>query len=78
MNILCPKCEWKPGPEARWSCTCGHAWNTFDTAGRCPACHHVWRDTQCLACAGWSPHHDWYRDLDSIEIGDVAERELGI
>jgi hypothetical protein len=27
----------------------------------------VWRDTQCLACSAWSPHHDWYRDLPPVD-----------
>jgi hypothetical protein len=41
-------------------CSCEHVWNTFDTAGCCPACGKRWRETQCLACAQWSPHPTWY------------------
>jgi hypothetical protein len=43
-----------------WSCTCGHESNTFETGGVCPACLQRWTDTQCLSCARWSPHSDWY------------------
>lgn len=71
MRIACPKCEWEPPPSARWSCTCGHAWNTFETGGQCPACRHLWRDTQCLACQKWSRHADWYRDLPPVD--DLVE-----
>jgi hypothetical protein len=27
--IRCPKCSWVPVQESRWSCKCGHVWNTF-------------------------------------------------
>ena len=67
MKIYCPKCHWEPPAKARWSCTCGHAWNTFDTQGRCPGCGKVWRQTQCLACHEWSPHFDWYHDLPPVD-----------
>jgi hypothetical protein len=74
-KIACPKCEWEPLSSDRWQCTCGHVWNTFDTVGRCPACHMQWEETQCLngsgGCAKWSPHLDWYRGLD-----DLLRREL--
>jgi len=78
IKIECPKCRWKPKADSLWSCTCGHAWNTFDTAARCPACHEQWRDTQCLSttCAAWSKHLDWYKNLDDIfkkEIESISE-----
>jgi hypothetical protein len=59
-KIRCPKCAWQPERGSRWSCACGHAWNTFDTRGMCPACDAVWRDTQCLRCGQWSLHEAWY------------------
>jgi hypothetical protein len=37
-RIRCPLCGWSPRKEDRWSCSCGHEWNTFDTGGVCPAC----------------------------------------
>ncbi|HTL34210.1 MAG TPA: hypothetical protein VL326_13865 [Kofleriaceae bacterium] len=61
-KIRCPKCRWTPGKHDRWSCLCGHSWNTFDTRGICPACDAAWRETQCLQCHQWSPHDDWYLD----------------
>ncbi|WP_412068967.1 hypothetical protein [Rubrivirga sp. IMCC43871] len=67
MRIACPSCAWEPTADARWSCMCGHAWNTFETGGQCPACGRVWRETQCLACAQWAKHHDWYHDLPPID-----------
>jgi hypothetical protein len=59
-RIRCPRCQWQPGRDDRWSCKCGHSWNTFDTHGVCPACAVAWRETQCLRCGQWSPHEDWY------------------
>jgi hypothetical protein len=59
-RIRCPKCRWSPTKHDRWACSCGHVWNTFDTAGRCPRCDKQWRDTQCMKCIRWSPHEDWY------------------
>jgi len=59
-RIRCPLCGWSPRKEDRWSCDCGHEWNTFDTGGVCPACMHQWTETQCLSCARWSAHSDWY------------------
>jgi hypothetical protein len=70
-RIRCPHCDWRPNPSSRWCCVecpepegffhgCGTQWNTFQTRGRCPGCQHQWRWTLCPACAGWSPHDDWY------------------
>ncbi|HTS65134.1 MAG TPA: hypothetical protein VMH28_24090 [Candidatus Acidoferrales bacterium] len=59
-RIRCPKCGWSPRAEDRWGCTCGHAWNTFDTGGVCPGCMYQWKVTQCLRCGEFSPHSDWY------------------
>jgi hypothetical protein len=61
-RIRCPRCGWQPGPQDLWSCTCGHAWNTFDTGGVCPACFFQWKETQCPVCHAWSPHSDWYEE----------------
>ena len=67
MKIACPKCSWEPTAASRWTCRCGHSWNTFDTGGRCPTCNKTWKKTQCLACAGWSLHVDWYHDLPPVD-----------
>ncbi|MDP2386614.1 MAG: DUF4272 domain-containing protein [Bacteroidota bacterium] len=58
--IECPVCEWPPDGEEHWQCTCGHAWNTFDTKGKCPSCNFQWEETYCPACGQTSPHNDWY------------------
>ena len=58
--IRCPKCRWVPVQEARWSCKCGHVWNTFQTRGRCPACQYQWEITLCYGCHEMSRHADWY------------------
>ncbi|HYL36356.1 MAG TPA: hypothetical protein VEV17_10625 [Bryobacteraceae bacterium] len=63
-RIRCPLCGWQPGASDTWSCSCGHAWNTFDTGGVCPACIQQWMSTQCPSCGGWSPHSDWYEHCD--------------
>jgi hypothetical protein len=60
QRIRCPKCAWQPRPEDRWQCTCLHAWNTFDTRGRCPSCGFQWIETQCFRCQQMSLHEDWY------------------
>ncbi|WP_462264835.1 hypothetical protein [Mucilaginibacter sp.] len=64
IKIRCPKCDWQPMQYSRWQCSCKHLWNTFDTAGRCPQCSKIWKDTQCLECHCWNPHLDWYDGLD--------------
>lgn len=70
LEIACPKCNWEPDGGAHWQCTCGHVWNTFDTAARCPSCRFQWKDTQCIdwvgGCGQSSPHLDWYRNLDEL------------
>jgi hypothetical protein len=59
-RIRCPKCQWSPDAESRWSCRCRHLWNTFQTRGLCPACGYQWTVTACLNCGQTSPHSDWY------------------
>jgi len=59
-RIRCPLCGWSPAKNDLWACTCRYMWNTFDTAGVCPACLRQWTETQCLRCHQWSPHSDWY------------------
>jgi len=61
-RIRCPKCGWEPERDSRWSCSCLHSWNTFDTEGLCPACGRKWVETQCLRCHQWSPHREWYEE----------------
>jgi len=73
MDIYCPKCTWEPPASARWLCSCGHKWNTFDTQGQCPECGKVWRKTQCLECQKWSPHHEWYHDLPPVDLEEITE-----
>ncbi len=58
--IQCPRCSSQPSDDVRWTCSCGHVWNTFWTGGNCPACHHQWTETQCPACGELSDHKRWY------------------
>jgi hypothetical protein len=70
IEIACPKCNWKPDGGKHWECDCGHVWDTFATAARCPACGKQHHETQCpwdvAGCGKFSPHIDWYRNLDTI------------
>jgi hypothetical protein len=59
-RIRCPQCRWQPRKDDRWQCVCNHLWHTFDTRGRCPVCSTQWHTMQCLRCAKWSAHVDWY------------------
>jgi uncharacterized C2H2 Zn-finger protein len=58
--IRCPKCLFRPPADFRWTCNCGHFWNTFSTAGNCPACHFQWEVTACPRCGEMSEHRAWY------------------
>jgi hypothetical protein len=58
--IRCPKCLFEPPDGLRWTCNCGHSWNTFWTSGRCPACRFQWEVTQCPGCGETSEHRAWY------------------
>lgn len=75
VRIFCPKCNWKPRQQDRWSCTCGCIWNTFDTGGMCPDCGKAHQSTQCLSCARFSPHAEWYHDYRDGELV-VEETEV--
>ncbi len=58
--IRCPKCNFQPSEDIRWGCKCGHVWNTFRTAGKCPACSFQWEETMCPECGKMSEHRAWY------------------
>jgi hypothetical protein len=58
--IRCPKCLFAPPTGLLWSCKCRHRWNTFLTAGKCPACHFQWEITGCPHCGEVSEHQAWY------------------
>lgn len=79
VRIRCPKCNWEPKAHDKWQCSCGNQWNTFSTAGRCPKCAKIWKDTQCFhpptGCSQWSPHLDWYDGLDEIVKKLIEEIE---
>jgi hypothetical protein len=70
IRIRCPACAWEPDGGAYWQCHCGHIWDTFETAAKCPACGFQHKDTQCIQSAGGcskiSPHLKWYENLDDI------------
>jgi hypothetical protein len=77
ISIECPVCGWKPKESDIWYCTCGHKWNTFITAGRCPSCDKQWLETQCHVCDQWSPHLDWYKDLIDLLKNQFEWVKLG-
>ncbi len=73
--IACPACEWQPDGEAYWRCSCGFNWNTFDTAGKCPACKKQWEITYCPGCGKTTPHKEWYHDKSMpLENTDSPEK----
>lgn len=59
-DIFCPRCAWHPQRESRWTCHCGHDWNTFTSGGTCTRCGIRYEDTSCPACHHSSPHREWY------------------
>ncbi len=83
VKIACPKCNWEPTPTDQWSCTCGHSWHTFDTAGRCPSCAKQWEETCCHppeagGCGLWSQHLDWYRNLDGWLLEEIKKIRIRV
>jgi len=81
-KIACPKCNWEPDGGEYWSCACGHVWDTFKTAARCPACGKQYEHTQCIryvgGCNASSPHLDWYRHLDDWLAEEIEEINIKI
>ena len=79
-EIFCPRCEWHPRAEDRWSCmpSCGMVWNTFWTRGTCPGCHHTWDRTQCLSCGEVSSHADWYHYPQGSPDSLNVSRDAGV
>ena len=81
LEIACPKCDWRPDGGKYWQCDCGHSWDTFTTAARCPKCSKQHKLTACMppfmgGCHGLSPHLDWYKNLDDLlreELEHVME-----
>ncbi|GAB5551473.1 MAG: hypothetical protein Sapg2KO_10640 [Saprospiraceae bacterium] len=78
VKIECPKCTWEPQADSKWQCSCGHVWNTFDTAARCPACSKQWEETICLSCYKWSLHLDWYKNLDEWLEDELAILQIQV
>ncbi len=77
IRIRCPRCDWDADGQPHWVCTCGHEWDTFSTGGRCPSCGKQWDDTQCVeksigGCQQFSPHLDWYENLDTV-VDEIFE-----
>lgn len=59
-HIRCPLCGWSPRKNDLWSCDCGHYGIRSTLQASARACLHQWAETQCLSCARWSAHSDWY------------------
>src|SRR6202035_3768681 len=41
---------------------------------RVSACLHQWTSTQCLSCARWSPHSEWYAELPQVATPYLKRR----
>ena len=68
LVIQCSVCEWQPDGEIHWACSCGHRWNTFKTKGKCPNCKTQWKDTWCPGCGKSTPHKNWYKTKEDLEM----------
>lgn len=78
IRIECPKCGWQPDGGAYWQCSsCGHVWDTFATAARCPECGCQHERTSCIpyrgGCTAYEPHIDWYKGLDDWLLEQLKE-----
>lgn len=58
--VRCPLCREHPPMAAIWRCRCGVAFDTFQTAGRCPNCAAAFETTACPFCNRSSLHPLWY------------------
>ncbi len=80
VQIACPKCDWEPDGRPHWRCdNCLTRFDTFETTAICPNCKKQFKDTQCISCAEFSPHLDWYRHLDAwllLELEKIREQIL--
>ncbi len=80
VQIACPKCDWEPDGHAHWVCDhCATRFDTFETTAICPNCKKQFEDTQCISCTEFSPHLDWYRNLDAWlleQLERIRERVL--
>lgn len=77
LRTRCPACHWTPDGLPHWRCACGHRWDVFATAGRCPECGLEQTHTACVPSAGGcvvvSPYLDWYVGLGQVVDGFLAE-----
>ena len=80
VKIACPKCDWEPDGQPYWMCDeCATTFDTFETTAICPGCRKHFEETQCIDCKEFSPHLDWYRNLDSwlrLQLERLRVREL--
>jgi len=78
-RIRCPLCDWSPGKEDEWFCTCGHQWNTFDTGGVCPGSGPVERfnavafEKSRAILSGWSVGEHGTRET-YLTLAPTADR----
>ncbi|WP_104421079.1 hypothetical protein [Neolewinella xylanilytica] len=80
VKIACPKCDWEPDGRPYWTCdACGTRFDTFETTAICPNCTKGFEETQCVECTEFSPHLEWYRNLDGWlreQLEKIRERVL--
>lgn len=68
LIIQCSSCEWNPDGKKHWACSCEYKWDTFKTKGKCPKCKTQWEDTRCPACGKSTPHSNWYKTKEEIDL----------
>jgi Zn-dependent protease len=60
QGFACPSCQAAPPIGTFWSCgACGTAFDTFETAARCPHCGAQFAVTRCADCGVGSPLAAW-------------------
>jgi Zn-dependent protease len=60
IDACCPACKESPPAGKFWKCSCGTAFDTFESGARCPACAKTFTATKCILCGKASPLPLWH------------------